>query len=189
MRVALKREESPCSFSVIWHVLSNGADKVSEGVINALPAMMDCPRPAFSTWCGTAWVSVPAAVDFQHSTQLWHCGTGWAGYAALSPERKKKRINWMVTCGQWNVERTSQPCSPPGTSAWLTRRFASSRTSRGGSGTAAETSRSSAWCWCHVAPDLAPPNLCGMHHTQPWECLNVYKPYQKKNTISSNYLK
>lgn len=46
---------------------------------------MDCPHLAFSTWCGTAWVSVPAAVGFQRSTQLWHCGTGWAGYATPLP--------------------------------------------------------------------------------------------------------
>lgn len=91
-RIALKREESSCSFSVN---LTCPVKWSRKGMISALPAKMDCPRLAFSTWCGTAWVSVPAAVDFQHSMQRWHCGTGWADYAELSPETTgaKKRHN------------------------------------------------------------------------------------------------
>lgn len=53
--------------------------------VSTLPARMDRPLLAFSTWCGTASASVPAAVGFQRSTQRWHCGTERAGYAILSP--------------------------------------------------------------------------------------------------------
>lgn len=91
--------------------------------------------------------------------------------------QEKKWIRWwtvntfeikaIILLQLWGLEQANnQPCSLPGTSAWRRRRFASSRISRGRSGTAAGRTRSWAWWWHHVVPDSTPPNLYGTRHTQ-----------------------
>lgn len=59
--------------------------------LSALLAKMDCPHLGLSTWCGTAWVSLPVAVGSLQSMQIWHCGTDPVDYAVPSPVCKQEK--------------------------------------------------------------------------------------------------
>lgn len=75
--------------------------------LSALLAKMDCPHLGLSTWCGTAWVSLPVAVGSLQSMQIWHCGTDPVDYAVPSPvckqEIKNKGYNEPIKLYCWYV--------------------------------------------------------------------------------------